>query len=72
MTIDCPYCGKSQQYTGDPLGDGDEAEDECQCCGKKFNDYRIGIGDSGNRGVRAMTWQQALHWANVAVRCAEN
>lgn len=34
--LDCPYCDHRFDYTGDPMGDEEETEQECPECFKYF------------------------------------
>ena len=32
----CPHCKSEFEYTGDPIGQDEEVENECPDCGKEF------------------------------------
>lgn len=34
--IECPYCGDMMEWCGDPIGEDETVEHECENCEKKF------------------------------------
>ena len=36
MEEECPYCGHTEQYQGDPLAEDERTESECRECGKTY------------------------------------